>query len=105
MTSRISHTSFDARNAYAQSVFWPQVLDFVEDLDDPNAPGHEEYLITSRDQSQLPAWSGPAHVAPAGYGPGTLSAEVDGTGQDGVHGQGAGAFVFRRARREPTGRG
>ena len=29
MTSRISHTSFDARNAYAQSVFWSQVLDFV----------------------------------------------------------------------------
>ena len=22
MTSRISHTSFDARDAYAQSVFW-----------------------------------------------------------------------------------
>jgi hypothetical protein len=26
MTSRISHTSFDAINAYAQSVFWSQVL-------------------------------------------------------------------------------
>jgi catechol 2,3-dioxygenase-like lactoylglutathione lyase family enzyme len=53
MTSRISHTSFDARNAYAQSVFWSQVLDFVEDSDDPNEPGHEECLIISRDQSQL----------------------------------------------------
>jgi glyoxalase superfamily protein len=53
MTSRISHTSFDARNAYAQSVFWSQVLDFVEDPDDPNEPGHEECLIISRDQSQL----------------------------------------------------
>lgn len=50
MTSRISHTSFDARNAYAQSVFWSQVLDFVEDLDDPNEPGHEECLITSREE-------------------------------------------------------
>jgi hypothetical protein len=30
MTSRISHTSFDAINAYAQSLFWSQVLDFVE---------------------------------------------------------------------------
>jgi hypothetical protein len=30
MTSRISHTSFDAINAYAQSVFWSQVLDFAE---------------------------------------------------------------------------
>ena len=53
MTSRISHSSFDARNAYAQSVFWSQVLDFVEVPDDPNEPGHEECLITSRDLSQL----------------------------------------------------
>jgi hypothetical protein len=53
MTSRISHTSFDARNAYAQSVFWSQVLDFAEDPDDPNEPGHEECLIISRDQTQL----------------------------------------------------
>jgi predicted enzyme related to lactoylglutathione lyase len=53
MTSRISHTSFDAINAYAQSVFWSQVLDFEEDPDDPNEPGHEECLITSRDRSQL----------------------------------------------------
>jgi len=29
------------------------VLDFVEDPDDPNEPGHEECLITSRDLSQL----------------------------------------------------
>jgi hypothetical protein len=47
MTSRISHTSFDAINAYAQSLFWSQVLDFVEDPDDPNEPGHEECLITA----------------------------------------------------------
>src|SRR5215813_1101828 len=53
MTSRISHTSFDAINAYAQSVFWSQVHDFVEDPDDPNEPEHEECLITSRDRSQL----------------------------------------------------
>ena len=53
MASRISHTSFDAINAYAQSVFWSQVLDFAEDPDDPNLPGHEECLITSRDRSQL----------------------------------------------------
>lgn len=53
MTSRISHTSFDAINAYAQSVFWSQVLDFAEDPDDPNEPGHEECLIISPDQSQL----------------------------------------------------
>ena len=53
MTSRISHTSFDALDAYAQSVFWSRVLDFVEDPDDPNEPGHQECLITSRDLSQL----------------------------------------------------
>ena len=53
MTSRISHTSFDARDAYAQSVFWSQVLDFTEDPDDPNEPGREECLIMSRDGSQL----------------------------------------------------
>jgi hypothetical protein len=29
MTSRISHTSFDALDAYAQSVFWSQVLGFT----------------------------------------------------------------------------
>jgi predicted enzyme related to lactoylglutathione lyase len=53
MTSRISHTSFDVLDAYAQSVFWSQVLDFAEDPDDPNEPGHEECLITSTDQAQL----------------------------------------------------
>jgi Glyoxalase-like domain len=53
MSSRISHTSFDALNAFAQSVFWSQVLDFTEDPDDPNEPGHEECLITSRDRSQV----------------------------------------------------
>jgi predicted enzyme related to lactoylglutathione lyase len=53
MTSRISHTSFDAIDAYAQSVFWSEVLDFAEDPDDPNEPGDEECLITSRDRNQL----------------------------------------------------
>jgi predicted enzyme related to lactoylglutathione lyase len=53
MTSRLSHTSFDARDACAQSVFWAQVLDFIEDPDDPNEPGHQECLIMSRDRSQL----------------------------------------------------
>jgi hypothetical protein len=53
MTSRISHTSFDAIDAYTQSVFWSRVLDFVEDPDDPNEPGHAECLITSRDQREL----------------------------------------------------
>ena len=53
MTSRISHTTVDAIDAYAQSVWWSKVLDFIEDPDDPNEPGHEECLLTSPDQSQL----------------------------------------------------
>jgi predicted enzyme related to lactoylglutathione lyase len=53
MTSRISHTSVDAVDAYAQSLFWSQVLDFTEDPDDPNEPEHSECLIMSRDRSQL----------------------------------------------------
>jgi hypothetical protein len=49
MTSRIFFTSFDALDAYAQSLFWSQVLDFAEDPNDPNLPEHEECLILSRD--------------------------------------------------------
>jgi hypothetical protein len=52
MTSRISHTSFDALDAYALSLFWSQVLDFVEDPDDPNLPDHEECMLHSRDGSE-----------------------------------------------------
>ena len=52
--SAVSRTPrFDARDAYARSVFWSQVLDFTEDPDDPNEPGHKECLIMSRDRSQL----------------------------------------------------
>jgi predicted enzyme related to lactoylglutathione lyase len=49
MTSRISHTTIDARDAHAQSVWWAQVLGMQEDPDDPNEPGHEECMIASRD--------------------------------------------------------
>ncbi|MGI8459983.1 MAG: VOC family protein [Propionibacteriaceae bacterium] len=45
MVSRISHTSFDARDAYRQSVFWGEVLGFAEDPDDPNEPAHQECMI------------------------------------------------------------
>ncbi|HEX8487810.1 MAG TPA: VOC family protein [Propionibacteriaceae bacterium] len=45
MTSHISHTTIDSRNAYAQSVWWGQVLDMHEDPDDPNEPGHEECVL------------------------------------------------------------
>ena len=49
MTSRISHTTIDARNAYRQSVWWGDVLGMHEDPDDPNEPGHEECMIFSPD--------------------------------------------------------
>ena len=45
MTSRISHTTIDARDAYAQSVWWGRVLGMSEDPEDPNEPGHEECMI------------------------------------------------------------
>jgi hypothetical protein len=34
-------------------VFWSPVPGFAEDPDDPDEPGHQECLITSRDLSQL----------------------------------------------------
>jgi predicted enzyme related to lactoylglutathione lyase len=49
MTARIAHTTIDARDPYAQSVFWSAVLDFAEDPNDPNLPEHEECMIFSRD--------------------------------------------------------
>jgi catechol 2,3-dioxygenase-like lactoylglutathione lyase family enzyme len=49
MTSRISHTSVDARDAFAQSRWWGEVLGFSEDPRDPNEPGHEECMIFSAD--------------------------------------------------------
>jgi hypothetical protein len=49
MALRISHTTFDARNAYTQSVWWAELLGYAEDPDDPNEPGHEECMIFSPD--------------------------------------------------------
>jgi catechol 2,3-dioxygenase-like lactoylglutathione lyase family enzyme len=45
MTSRISHTTINARNAYEQSVWWAGVLGWTEIPDDPNEPDHEECMI------------------------------------------------------------
>jgi predicted enzyme related to lactoylglutathione lyase len=52
MAARISHTSFDALDSYAQAVFWGRVLGFAEDPDDPNEPGHQECPIYSPDGAQ-----------------------------------------------------
>ena len=49
MTSFISHTTVNALDAFTQSRWWQRVLDYVEDPDDPNEPGHEECMISSRD--------------------------------------------------------
>jgi predicted enzyme related to lactoylglutathione lyase len=49
MTAVISHTTIDATDAYAQSLFWEKVLGFAQDPDDPNEPGHEECMIVSPD--------------------------------------------------------
>lgn len=46
MTSFISHTTVDCRDAYALSKWWEGVLGYVEDADDPNEPGHEECVIS-----------------------------------------------------------
>jgi hypothetical protein len=49
MASYISHTTVDCADAYALSSWWRAVLDYVEDPDDPNEPGHEECMIFSPD--------------------------------------------------------
>lgn len=46
MTSFVSHTTLDSRDAYAQSVFWARVLGYEEDPEDPNGPGDEQCAIS-----------------------------------------------------------
>ena len=50
MTSFVSHTTVDCTDAYTLSRWWQSVLDYHEDHDDPNEPGHEECMITSADE-------------------------------------------------------
>ena len=45
MTSHVSHTTIDCRDAYALSEWWKQVLGYVDIEGDPNLPGHEECMI------------------------------------------------------------
>jgi hypothetical protein len=49
MTSYISHTSIDCRNAFELAEWWKEVLGYVDQPDDPNAPGHEECWIQRPD--------------------------------------------------------
>ena len=52
MTSYIAHTTVNALDAYAQSEWWKQVLDWTDVPGDPNEPGHEECMIQSPDGSR-----------------------------------------------------
>lgn len=45
MTSFISHTTVDCRNAYELSEWWKPVLGYVDLDGDPNLPGHVECMI------------------------------------------------------------
>ena len=49
VTSYISHTTVDCRNAYELSEWWKPVLGYTDIPDDPNEPGHEECMITDPD--------------------------------------------------------
>lgn len=49
MTSFVSHTTVDCRDAHTLSEWWKQVLDYVDIADDPNEPGDEECMIQRRD--------------------------------------------------------
>ena len=45
MTSRVSHVSFDCRDAFELSEWWKRVLGYIDVPDDPNAAGDEECMI------------------------------------------------------------
>lgn len=49
MSLLVSHTTINARDPYALSVFWAGLLGYAGDPDDPNEPGHEECMIFSPD--------------------------------------------------------
>jgi hypothetical protein len=49
VTSFISHTTVDCTDAYTLSKWWEKVLDYRENPEDPNLPGHEECPIFSQD--------------------------------------------------------
>jgi catechol 2,3-dioxygenase-like lactoylglutathione lyase family enzyme len=45
MVSRVSHTTFDCRDAYALSTFWKHVLGYEDVPGDPNEPGDDECMV------------------------------------------------------------
>jgi hypothetical protein len=53
MTSFISHTTIDCRNAYDLSEWWKPVLGYADLEGDPNEPGHEECMIRDSETGHL----------------------------------------------------
>jgi hypothetical protein len=53
VTSYISHTTIDCRNAYQLSEWWKPVLGYVDLEGDPNEPGHEECMIRDPETGHL----------------------------------------------------
>ncbi len=51
MALALSHTTVNALDAHAQSVWWADLLGYHEDAADPNLAGHEECMILSPDES------------------------------------------------------
>ena len=49
MTCFVSHTTIDCADAYVLSTWWKQLLGYVDDPDDPNAPGDDECWIQRED--------------------------------------------------------
>jgi hypothetical protein len=45
VVSRVSHTTFDCRDAYGLSAWWKTVVGYTDIPDDPNEPGDEECMI------------------------------------------------------------
>ena len=43
--TRVRHVTIDCHNPYTQSVFWAEVLGYIEDPDNPNQPDDPEALI------------------------------------------------------------
>jgi predicted enzyme related to lactoylglutathione lyase len=52
VVARISHTSVDSIDAYAQAQFWSAVLGFGPVPGEPDEPGDEECMIVSPDGAQ-----------------------------------------------------
>jgi predicted enzyme related to lactoylglutathione lyase len=51
MTVKIHNVTVDAHNAYAQSLWWTQVIGWAQDANDPNEPEHTHCWIGPGDGS------------------------------------------------------